>query len=140
MKYKNLRETELINRIADDFFGVFDCNTILSNIDFAVRWKATNVKSPLPPFKKGGDNTPSASVHPSTRGEYNVNASFYDIREHFQGRENCSADFQSAKKGRMKTISDDEIYNKLISDLRLEMIFLAKQIEPKIYEYGFLKE
>jgi len=61
----------------------------------------------------------------------NVNASFYDIREHFQGRD---------AKGRMKNTSDDERYNKLIADLRLAMKFLAKQIEPKIYEYGFLKE
>jgi len=51
-----------------------------------------------------------------------------------------SADFQSAKKGRMKNTSDDERYNKLISDLRVEMKFLAKQIEPKIYKYGFLRE
>jgi hypothetical protein len=76
-------------------------------------------------------NTPSASVHPSTRGEYNVNASFYDIREHFQGRD---------ASGRMKNSSDDERYNKLIAELRLSMRLLAKQIEPKIYKYGFLKE
>jgi hypothetical protein len=60
----------------------------------------------------------------------NVNASFYDIREHFQGRDD---------KGRMKSSSVDERYNKLLADLRLEMKFLAKHIEPKIYKYGFLK-
>jgi len=67
---------------------------------------------------------------------YNVNASFYDIREHFQGRE-CEPHGQ---KGKMKNTSDDERYNKLLANLRLEMKFLAKKIEPKIYEYGFLKE
>ena len=61
----------------------------------------------------------------------NVNASFYDIREHFQGRD---------EQGKMKSSSDDGKYNKLLSDLRLEMKFLAWQIEPKIYKYGFLNE
>ena len=59
-----------------------------------------------------------------------MNASFYDIREHFQGRD---------AKGKMKSTSEDEKYNKLLADLRLSMKLLAKQIEPKIYEYGFLK-
>ena len=60
----------------------------------------------------------------------NVNASFYDIREHFQGRD----------EKRMKNTSEDEKYNKLIGELRFHMKYLAKQIEPKIYEYGFLRE
>jgi hypothetical protein len=81
-------------------------------------------------------NTPSASDHPSMRVEYNVNASYYDIREHFQGREREP----HGQKGRMKSTSDDERYTTLLSDLRHAMRVLAKQIEPKIYEYGFLKE
>ena len=60
----------------------------------------------------------------------NINASFYDIRDHFQGRDD---------KGRMKNTSNDDEYNRLMSDLRLEMKYLAKQIEPKIYKYAFLK-
>jgi len=60
-----------------------------------------------------------------------VNASFYDIREFFQGRN---------EKGTMKIKSEDETYNTLIADLRLRMKTLAQKIEPKIYEYGFLKE
>ena len=59
----------------------------------------------------------------------NNDASFYDIREYFQGKSN----------GKMKTKSDDEKYTELISDLRNKMKLLAKQIEPKVYEYGFLK-
>ena len=58
-----------------------------------------------------------------------ADASLYDIREYFQGKSN----------GRMKNKSDDETYNELISDLRNKMKLLAKQIEPKVYEYGFLK-
>ena len=64
------------------------------------------------------------------RGGYNVNASLYDIRAHFQGRNN---------KGVMNNKSDDETYNDLIANLRSTLKTLAKKIEPKVYEYGFLK-
>jgi hypothetical protein len=59
-----------------------------------------------------------------------VNASFYDIREYFQGRNN---------KGKMNSKSEDAKYNELIGNLREEMKGLAKKIEPKVYEYGFLR-
>ena len=65
------------------------------------------------------------------RGVYNVNASLYDIREHFQGRND---------KGKMNNKSEDETYMKLIAELRTALKILAKKIEPKVYEYGFLKE
>ncbi|HTO15765.1 MAG TPA: hypothetical protein VLZ83_08335 [Edaphocola sp.] len=61
----------------------------------------------------------------------NVNASFYDIRAHFQGRN---------AKGRMNSKSDDETYMELIGELRNKLNFLADKIKPKIYEYEFLKE
>ena len=60
----------------------------------------------------------------------NVNASFYDIRAHFQGRND---------KGRMNSKSDDEKYMELIGELRNKLNFLADKIKPKIYEYEFLK-
>jgi hypothetical protein len=60
-----------------------------------------------------------------------VNASFYDIREYFQGRN---------ENGTMNTKSNDETYNALIKDLREKNKKLAKKIEPKIYKYGFLKK
>ena len=59
----------------------------------------------------------------------NPNSSFYDIREHFQGRN---------KAGRMNSKSTDEKYTKLIKQLRDNLKLLAKKIEPKIYEYEFL--
>ncbi len=62
---------------------------------------------------------------------YNVNASLYDIREYFQGRND---------KGRMNSRSNDEQYTKLIGELREKLNLLAKKIEPKVYEYGFLKQ
>ena len=78
-------------------------------------WKYYHSSSPLiPPHKCVGQN---------------VNASFYDIREYFQGRDDA---------GRMKSRSDDKRYNMLMENLKLEMRFLALQLEPKIYEYGFL--
>lgn len=65
--------------------------------------------------------------------DYLVNASLYDIKEFFQGRD---------EKGRMKLPSQakDEYYKALLSDLNTALNTLAKKLEPKIYEYGFLKE
>ena len=60
----------------------------------------------------------------------NVNASLYDIREHFQGRNEA---------GKMNNKSDDEPYMSLIGDLRDKLKILARKIEPKVYEYEFLK-
>lgn len=39
----------------------------------------------------------------------------------------------------MNAKSDDATYITLISNLRDKMKLLAKHIEPKVYEYGFLK-
>ena len=61
----------------------------------------------------------------------NVNASFYDIREHFQGRND---------QGRMNSKSTDEKYTNLLYELREKLNFLAEKITPKIYEYEFLKD
>ena len=63
--------------------------------------------------------------------DINVNASFYDIREYFQGRND---------KGRMNSRSTDEKYTELIGNLRVKLNIVADKIKPKIYEYGFLKE
>jgi len=60
----------------------------------------------------------------------NVNASLYDIREYFQGRND---------KGKMNNKSQDETYMQLITNLRSTLKLLAKKIEPLVYEYGFLK-
>jgi hypothetical protein len=58
-----------------------------------------------------------------------ANASFYDIREFFQGRDSV---------GRMNAASGDDAYNELISELRSALKTLAVKIKPKVYEYGFL--
>ncbi len=64
--------------------------------------------------------------------DINVNASFYDIREYFQGR--------NEKTGRMNNKSNDEKYTTLIAELREKLNLLADKIKPKIYEYEFLKD
>lgn len=71
-------------------------------------------------------------THSEDKG-YLVNASLYDIKEFFQGRD---------EKGRMNRPSQakDEHYKALLSDLNTALNTLAKKLEPKIYEYGFLKE
>lgn len=61
----------------------------------------------------------------------NVNASYYDIREHFQGRNEA---------GKMNNTSSDETYTSLISNLRDKLRQLTYKIEPKVYQYGFLKK
>jgi len=59
----------------------------------------------------------------------NVNASLYDIREFFQGRDD---------NGKMNNSSGDTQYNELIGDLRSALKTLSLKIQPKVYEYGFL--
>ena len=60
----------------------------------------------------------------------NVNAALYDIKLHFQGRND---------KGRMNAKSNDDKYTELIGDLRQKLNLLADKIAPKVYEYEFLK-
>lgn len=61
----------------------------------------------------------------------NPNASLYDIREHFQGRND---------KGKMNNNSSDETYTQLIGKMREALKVLAEKITPKVFEYGFLKK
>jgi hypothetical protein len=60
-----------------------------------------------------------------------VNASFYDIREYFQGRND---------KGTMNSKSTDETYTQLLGVLRDALKTLTQKIQPKVYAYGFLRE
>ena len=65
---------------------------------------------------------------------YNPNASFYDIRLHFQGT-------KTSRSGReqMNPASDDPCYTEILAALRQAMKALAAKIEPKVYQYAFLK-
>ena len=59
----------------------------------------------------------------------NPNASYYDIREFFQGRND---------KGKMNAKSEDKEYMRLLANLKDAMEQLRLKIVPKVYEYGFL--
>ena len=59
----------------------------------------------------------------------NPNASFYDIKEYFQGRND---------KGKMNMSSTDEIYTNLLANLKEKQKVLGEKISKKVYEYGFL--
>ena len=65
----------------------------------------------------------------------NPDASYYDIRLFFQG-----ATTDAKGKSKMNSSSADATYTQLLAALRAAMKRLAAAIEPKVYEYGFLKK
>ncbi|GAA9778215.1 hypothetical protein VN0325_14020 [Helicobacter pylori] len=69
----------------------------------------------------------------STNRLYNANASLYDIKEFFQGR-------NAQGKLNLPTKAKDEHYKQLYANLQDALKDLAKEIQPKVYEYGFLRE
>ncbi len=68
-----------------------------------------------------------------TNRPYNANASLYDIKEFFQGRN---------KQGKLNlpTKAKDKYYKQLYANLQDALKDLAEEIQPKVYEYGFLRE
>ncbi|MCL9822588.1 hypothetical protein [Helicobacter colisuis] len=62
---------------------------------------------------------------------YNPNASLYDIKAHFQG-------FNDKGKMNPPQKADDEVYKQKLGELNYALKALAKNIEVKVYEYGFL--
>ncbi|GAA9852414.1 hypothetical protein VN0606_14710 [Helicobacter pylori] len=69
----------------------------------------------------------------STNRIYNVNASFYDIKEFFQGR-------NAQGKLNLPAKAKEGYYKQLYANLQDALKDLAKEIQPKVYEYGFLRE
>jgi hypothetical protein len=67
--------------------------------------------------------------HYHSQDNVNVNASLYDIKLHFQGRND---------KGRMNAKSTDEKYTELMGNLRQKLNLLSDKIAPKVYEHEFL--
>ncbi|GAA8925181.1 hypothetical protein HpEKA49_14370 [Helicobacter pylori] len=63
----------------------------------------------------------------------NANASLYDIKEFFQGR-------NAQGKLNLPAKAKDEHYKQLYANLQDALKDLAKEIQPKVYEYGFLRE
>ncbi len=69
----------------------------------------------------------------STNRSYNANISLYDIKEFFQGR-------NAQGKLNLPAKAKDEYYKQLYANLQDALKDLAKEIQPKVYEYGFLRE
>ena len=115
----SLREEELKNKVAKDWFAAFDTISILH---FSPAAQAA--------LDAGRELWRYYHAQPNA----NPNASFYDIRLHFQG-----ATVDAKGKSKMNSTSADETYTSLLANLRAAMKDLAKQIEPKVYDYGFLK-
>lgn len=67
--------------------------------------------------------------HYHSQDNVNVNASLYDIKLHFQGRND---------KGRMNAKSTDEKYTELMGKFRQRLNLLSDKIAPKVYEHEFL--
>ncbi|WP_447377912.1 hypothetical protein [Helicobacter pylori] len=68
-----------------------------------------------------------------TNRHYNANISLYDIKEFFQGR-------NAQGKLNLPAKAKDEHYKQLYANLQDALKDLAKEIQPKVYEYGFLRE
>ncbi len=68
-----------------------------------------------------------------TNHAYNANVSLYDIKEFFQGR-NAQGKLNPPLKAK------DEYYKQLYFNLQDALKDLAKELQPKVYEYGFLRE
>ncbi len=67
------------------------------------------------------------------KNDYNANVSLYDIKEFFQGR-------NAQGKLNLPAKAKDEHYKQLYANLQDALKDLAKEIQPKVYEYGFLRE
>lgn len=76
----------------------------------------------------------SRSSSLSSRSARNALSTGIFIRLHFQG---TTTDAKG--KVKMNSESPDATYTALLANLRAAMKALAKRIEPKVYEYGFLK-
>lgn len=68
-----------------------------------------------------------------TKNDYNANVSLYDIKEFFQGR-NAQGKLNPPMKAK------DTYYKQLYANLQDALKDLAKDLQPKVYEYGFLRE
>ncbi|GAA6877660.1 hypothetical protein HpHNI60_14720 [Helicobacter pylori] len=90
-------------------------------------------QSALNVFNAGKEIYRHYHTQDSTNPHYNANASLYDIKEFFQGR-------NAQGKLNLPAKAKDEYYKQLYANLQDALKDLAKEIQPKVYEYGFLRE
>ena len=106
-------------------------------------YQTPNPENPVNPVKKENLSASARAVLDAGRElwryyhaqpDANPDASYYDIRLHFQG-----ATVDAKGKSKMNSTSEDKTYTTLLANLRAAMKNLVRQIEPKVYEYGFLR-
>ncbi len=122
------------NFMTQFLFGKIEKNNPKNDNLFIVSEPAPHYESPLRFSDKAAavfDAGRALWQYYHTKPAADVNGSLYDIREFFQGRNDS---------GKMNNKSQDETYNNLINQLRKSLKILANKIEPKVYEYEFLKE
>jgi hypothetical protein len=129
----NARDKFASNFMSQYIAGKITTTSVGTNVDIFADKSAPAKKSPLvfsaeakAVFDAGRELWRYYHEQPNC----NVNASLYDIREHFQGR---------TAAGRMNSSSSDTQYTIYIKALREALKVLAKCIEEKVYLYGFLK-
>lgn len=130
----------------DSFSSHFMHDFIVGNISNDNKGRQLSISSNIVPKAQNGPvvfSTKAQAVMDAGRELWkyyhkqpnaNPDASFYDIRLHFQGTK-----ITTKGKEQMRSDSTDEQYTLLIANLREHMKVLSKKIEPKVYEYGFLK-
>ncbi|WP_342767781.1 hypothetical protein [Helicobacter brantae] len=128
---KSAFESDFMTRFINGKVEFYNMNNSLyknksSKLEFSLQAKAV--------FNAGREIFIHYHVQASNTKSYNVNASLYDIKEFFQGRDNRSGDMNDIKQAK------DTRYKELMAVLGETLGELAKKLEPKIYEYGFLKE
>lgn len=75
------------------------------------------------------DSARDLYIYYHSQNDSNPNASYYDIRAYFQGKND---------KGRLNVSSEDKEYTRLLNILKEKHRLLGEEIKPKVYEYGFL--
>ncbi|WP_027003455.1 hypothetical protein [Hugenholtzia roseola] len=128
------KEVEAPAKFESDFMARYLAGKVDTNISTDLFHKIEKNKQKPLVFSKEATQTLAAGrelwKYYQAQPHQNVNASFYDIRAYFQGRN---------QKGKMNSSSEDETYHTLLNHLRHHLDILAMKIALKVYEYGFLK-
>ena len=123
-----LLEEELKNKVAADWFAAYDTTRIIGKVDFCVA---------IPATERGlfeAENALWAEAKAGVRKD--IHESFVQlIRKFFQG-----VKVDAKGKEKMNATSGDADYNERLAALKSAMKKLAAKIQPKVYEYGFLKK
>lgn len=121
----------MINFINGDIDEIEKDNNIINNRSLFT--DGVLIKRPKLKFSKEANDVIDAArdvfIYYHKQHNVNVNASLYDIKEYFKGRN---------EYGYLKHKSEDETFNNLIKKLTEKMNILKNKIVPKIYEYRFL--